>query len=95
MEGVALAGPHDFSYQGKIGDEATYKVPFDQLHILHFDSCTFGSWSEKFQHLSKDAKNIPFTYYNDSVDAAMKAYEIYQKHTINKKISPNHIYTRA
>lgn len=94
MEGVALAGPHNFSYQGKIGDEATYKVPFDQLHILHFDSCTFGSWNEKFQHLSKDAKNIPFTYYNDSVDAAMKAYEVYQKHTMKKEIDPRHIYTR-
>lgn len=95
VDGVSLAGPHDFSYQGKIGEEATYKVPFDQLHVLHFDSCTFGSWSEKFQHLSKGAKDVPFAYYNDSMDAAVKAYEIYQKYTMKKEVAPSQVYVRS
>lgn len=93
VDGVALGGPHDFTYNGKIGDE-TYKVPFDKLHVLHFDSCTFGSWSEKFQHLSKGAKDVPFAYYNDSMDAAVKAYEIYKKYTMLKDVDPSQVYTR-
>lgn len=95
VEGVSLSGPHDFSYQGKVGEEATtYKVPFEKLHILHFDSCTFGSWSEKFQHLSKGAKDVPFSYYNDSMEAAVKAYEIYQKYTMKKEVDPSQVYSR-
>lgn len=94
VDGVSLSGPHDFSYRGKIGEEATYQVPFEKLHVLHFDSCTFGSWSEKFQHLSKGAKDVPFSYYNDSMEAAVKAYEIYQKYTMKKEVDPSQVYTR-
>lgn len=95
QKGVALAGPHDFSYQGKLNGSFTYPVPFSELHVLHYDSCTFGSWSEKFQHLGKDAKSkIPFPYYNDSIEAAVKAYEVYHNYTMKHNIDPRVLYTR-
>jgi hypothetical protein len=79
---VKQVGPHDFSYKNKYGGEETYKVPFKDLHILHFDSCTFGAWVEKFKHLSKGPKKgIPFPYYHESMTAITRAYETYRKYT--------------
>ena len=78
---VKLAGPHDFSYNGKIDGDHLYKVPFNVLHVLHYDSCSFGSWSEKFLNLGKNKKdNIPFSYYTDSIDAAKEAYDVYKRY---------------
>lgn len=90
--GVKLAGPHDFSYNGIIGGESTYNVPFEDLHILHFDSCTVGSWVEKFHHLGKDSKKTPFTYYNDSINEVKNAYNIYKKYTMTKPNNKEYIY---
>lgn len=85
MDGVQLAGPHHFSYKGKIHGDAVYETPFEKLHVLHFDSCSFGAWAEKFQHLSKEKKdNIPFPYYKESVDVAVEAYNVYKKHSMPK-----------
>lgn len=81
ISGVHLAGPHDFGYKGVVGGDDTYKVPFDELHVLHFDSCTFGSWIEKFYHLGKNGTDTPFQYYNDSIEQVKKAYETYKKYT--------------
>jgi hypothetical protein len=78
---VKLAGPHDFSYKGAHGGAETYKVPFKDLHLLHYDSCTFGAWVEKFNHLSKDPKDIPFAYYKDSIKDVVNAHETYKKYT--------------
>ncbi len=93
LPSVKLAGPHDFSYNDKIGEEETYKIPFEQLHILHYDSCTFGAWAEKFNHLSKNPQNIPFTYYNDSIKEVVKAHETYKKYTSDDDDKNTHIYT--
>ena len=79
---VSLAGPHDFAYGGKIDGEGDfqYKMPFDTLHILHFEGCTFGAWVEKFFHLSKNDKaDNPFAYYKSSIETAKTAHELYEK----------------
>lgn len=55
-EGVQLQGPHHFGFNGQIQGESVYEVPFSKLHVLHFDSCSFGAWAEKFKHLSKEKK---------------------------------------
>ena len=93
--GVALAGPHDFSYNGAVNNQTiTYIVPFEKLHVLHYDSCTFGSWAEKFSHLSKEnATSTPFKYYNESIEQTQTAFATYKKHTMNADKS--HIYTTA
>lgn len=79
---VSLAGPHDFAYGGKIDGEGDFqtKMPFDTLHILHFEGCTFGAWVEKFFHLSKNDKaDNPFAYYKSSIETAKTAHELYEK----------------
>jgi hypothetical protein len=48
-EGVTLMGPHDFGYKDKIGGEVTKKIPFDDIHVLHYDSCTIGKVPASFQ----------------------------------------------
>lgn len=83
VEGVRLQGPHHFSFNGEIHGENIKEVPFSRLHVLHFDSCSFGAWAEKFKHLSKQKKdNVPFPYYNQSMEAATKAYDIYKEHNM-------------
>lgn len=79
---VQLAGPHNFSYRGKIRGEEILAISFEDVRILHFDSCSFGAWMEKFAHLAKNAEKnkIPFPYYRDSIDAAQKAAEVYMKY---------------
>lgn len=97
IKGVSMGGPHDFTYNGVTGDEEyTFKVPFEQLGVLHFDSCSFGAWAEKFRHLSKndssDAKT-PFSYYNQSVDAVKPLYELYKKNTSPSYVDPQYLYS--
>jgi hypothetical protein len=94
-QGVSSHGPHAFKYDGAEG--STYNVAFDVLHVLHYDSCSFGSWAEKYIHLSKtDKKNdIPFSYYKDSIDAVEKAYAIYKQYkmTLPESMDNKHLYT--
>lgn len=95
-DGVKLMGPHHFGYNDQIQGENVYEMPFKQLRVLHFDSCSFGAWAEKFKHLSdKKQNNIPFPYYSESIDAAVQAYDIYKKHNMKslEKISSDLIYT--
>jgi hypothetical protein len=98
VTGVTMAGPHDFAYNGVPSDEEhTFKIPFKDLHVLHFDSCSFGAWAEKFRHLSKndssDAKT-PFPYYNQSVDAVKPLYELYKKNTSPSYIDSQYLYVK-
>lgn len=77
---VALAGPHDFAYRGEISGDFQYNMPFEKLRILHYDSCTAGSWIEKFIHLSKNDKGEnPFPYYKSSIESVKKAYDVYKE----------------
>jgi len=82
--GVTIAGPHDFMYNNKISGLHLHKVPFELLHVLHFDSCSFGSWVEKFHHLSKNAipDKIPFPYYKESIELAKSTYDAYSKYSM-------------
>ncbi len=79
--GVSLKGPHNFGYNGD-HNKNTIRIEFKDLHVLHFDSCSFGAWAEKFQHLSKGSTNkdtTPFPYYEESKKIAASAYETYMK----------------
>jgi len=83
-KGVESRGVHNFSYNNRVEGKNIYNVPFEDLHILHFDSCSLGSWIEKYYHLSKNSKNnIPFPYYHQSIDASVQAFDVYKKHTID------------
>jgi hypothetical protein len=83
-EGVSAGGVHGFLYNKKYQGPNIYQVPYETLKILHFDSCSIGSWFEKFYHLSKNKKdNIPFPYYKDSIKALEEAYQIYKKYTMD------------
>jgi len=78
---VICLGPHDFGYKDATED-VNKKIPFDKLHILHFEGCTFGGWVEKFYHLSKNNKtDLPFAYYKESIEKAKDTYDFYK---INK-----------
>lgn len=83
---VTLAGPHDFAYKNEIEGNFRHDMPFEDLHILHFEGCSFGGWVEKYYHLSKnDKKDMPFAYYKESMEAAKEAHKLYK---INKMPEP-------
>jgi len=97
VDGVSSRGVHNFAYNNETEGPNIYNVVFEDLHILHFDACSLGSWVEKYYHLSKNSKkNIPFPYYYQSIDASVKAYEVYKKHTMDYANSVNNdlIYYR-
>ena len=96
IEGVQLAGPHDFTYSGPGSVNAVYDIPFEDLHVLHYDSCTLGSWMEKFTHLSKNAKldDIVFGYYKQSIEAAKEAAKVYKEHKMRTDMQKEWTYER-
>ncbi len=97
-EGCDQAGPHDFQYQGQMGGDATAQLAFEDLCVLHFDSCTFGSWAEKFKHLgNKPTGSIPFPHYVESIKAANQAFDIYRKNTMMEvdQLDPNIVYKKV
>lgn len=57
-------GPHHFS-------GPTLKISDNEGCILHFDSCNFKKWKQKFTNLAnlskKELKSIPFSYYRNSI----------------------------
>ena len=57
-------GPHYFS--GK-----TKNISKKDAMILHFDSCNYDKWQQKFKNLAnvdnKSFNNIPFKFYKDSI----------------------------
>jgi hypothetical protein len=98
--GVRCAGPHDFSHAGSL--DAATELPFEQVRVLHFDSCTIGAWLEKFAHLLKGLKrdasgkpDVPFPFYVDSMRAAEAAAAVYRAHKgAAREVAPEHVYTR-
>jgi hypothetical protein len=98
VTGVTLMGPHHFGFKGEIQGKSVYEIPFKDLHVLHFDSCSFGAWVEKFKHLSKKKQeNIPFGYYNESISAAVKAFDVYKRFNMTSLdgLEPDMVYQRA
>lgn len=64
-------------------------VKLDDLEVEHYESCDFDIYKQKFKNLSVQDKNndIPFSYYNESIDAAKendddKLREIYSKYRV-------------
>ena len=63
-KGIKFHGPHYFK-------GLNYNVSPDKLAVLHFDSCTYQQWENKFD-LLKDTneekmKKIPFPFYKNSI----------------------------
>lgn len=69
FESLKPNGPHSFS-------GSSIMVDTKDAIILHFDSCTFEKWIDKFQNLSnvseKVFRNIPFSFYKDSIQQIQK-----------------------
>ena len=69
QKNIKFHGPHYFS--GKV-----YNVSDHEIAILHFDSCTYKQWENKFD-LLKDTteekmKKIPFPFYKNSIKKLQK-----------------------
>ncbi len=96
-EGVQCGGAHDFVYNGSTSEEHTAQIAFDDLHVLHYDSCSIGIWLEKFNHMSKKAKldDIVFGYYHKSIDAAKEAVKVYKNHKMRDDIQEDFVYKRS
>ena len=79
-KGVAFAGPHYFWYNGQVHGSHLHEIPYDRLHVLHFDSCTLGSFVSKFYHVGQnvDLGNIPFSSYPNAIKAATTAHQVYK-----------------
>ena len=95
---VFLAGCHDFGYKGDVSNEGSsnYKIPFDKLHVLHFEGCSFGGWVEKFYHMSKgDKGDMPFPYYKESIQATKKAHDMYKENKMpdTGRFDKNQLYS--
>tara|TARA_B100001287_G_scaffold253183_1_gene235666 strand:- start:7575 stop:8507 length:933 start_codon:yes stop_codon:yes gene_type:complete len=61
----------------------------NKLVVQHYESCDFDIFKKKFKQLAVQDKklNIPFSYYNESIDAAKnndeeKLYKIYEKYRV-------------
>jgi hypothetical protein len=65
---VSCNGPHRFKSNRVDGEERQVSIK-----ILHYESCDFNTYKQKFKQIAKEPKSdIPFPYYNDSVAAAQK-----------------------
>jgi len=60
--GPSYNGPHYF--HGKL-----YDMPDDKVTILHFDSCTYEAWKQKFARLANSkTDDIPLSFYKKSIE---------------------------
>jgi hypothetical protein len=83
---VSAHGPHRF--KSDRGVSADDKV--DQILVEHYESCDFDMYKKKFKSLAVQDKkmNIPFSYYNESIDAAKtgsddKLEAVYRKYRVH------------
>lgn len=83
VPGVAFAGPHNFGWNG---DTTAHDIPFEALHVLHFDSCTLGSFVEKFFRIGRnaDTARIPFASYPANIAAAQAAHDAYRSAALDE-----------
>jgi hypothetical protein len=59
-------GVHRFAYDGK-----NTEVTLNNIRILHFESCNFNQFVDKFLQLAKkETKDFPFQLYNESIKVA-------------------------
>ena len=83
---VSAHGPHRFKSDRGVGTDD--KV--DQILVEHYESCDFDMYKKKFKSLAVQDKkmNIPFSYYNESIDAAKtgsddKLEAVYRKYRVH------------
>lgn len=81
---VECNGPHRMK---SVQEEDSIKL--DDLEVEHYESCDFNIYKQKFKNLAvQDKKNdIPFSYYNESIDAAKqdddnKLQQIFEKYRV-------------
>jgi hypothetical protein len=61
-------GAHRFRYEGPGKDD---EVLMQSMHVLHFESCNFRQYVDKFMRLSaSESRSFPFPYYNESIEVA-------------------------
>jgi hypothetical protein len=85
-EDVSAHGPHRF----KSGMKGAEEVKLSKMIVQHYESCDFDVYKDKFKRLAvqdRDEK-IPFSYYNDSIQAAKEGDDalkrVYQQYrTVN------------
>jgi hypothetical protein len=63
---VKFGGPHRF----RSGDD--YGQKLRGVKVRHFESCQYDAFRAKFENLARNntVDNIPFSYYNESIEAA-------------------------
>lgn len=97
VHGVRLSGPHDFAAPTLSPEKAVvHPVEFDDLHVLHFEGCSFGAWAEKYYHMSKkNNDDMPFDFYKKSIGVAKQAFNAYKEKTMAdpKGFDSQHIYS--
>jgi len=83
---ISAFGPHRMQSSNGIPS-----VKLKKMFILHYESCDFDIFKNKFKGLSVQNKkvSIPFPYYNESIAAAkkndeQKLYSIYKKYRVEK-----------
>ena len=84
---VEAFGPHRM--QSKLEKES---IKHPTIFVEHYESCDFEIYKDKFKRLSTQNKDnkIPFSYYNESIQAAQKndeneLYKIYAKYRVEYK----------
>ena len=91
-------GPHHVYGDNWWGEEAEeyYKPSIDDIVILHYESCNFDRWKQKFKNLQvpENEKPIPpvFTYYNISVKKVLESDEEALKYYKTIKVDPYYQY---
>lgn len=82
---VSAHGPHRFK-SSRSGD-TEQKV--DTILVEHYESCDFDMYKKKFKGLAVQDKkmNIPFSYYNESIEAAKSGSDadleaVYRKYRV-------------
>ena len=81
---VHALGPHRMH-----SSKESESIKLEDLEVEHYESCDFNTYKKKFKNLSvQDKKNdIPFSYYNESIEAAKennddKLQEVFKKYRV-------------
>lgn len=87
-------GPHEFRGAGWSGKQARecYKPNVEEVAILHYESCNFSRWKDKFANLrvSKGGRAIPngFRFYNESIEMARRDDDEALEYYKSVKVAP-------
>ena len=81
---VTCNGPHRMKSK-----KEKKSAKLDSIFVEHYESCDFDTYKQKFKRLAANDKKmkIPFSYYNESIEAIKKndeneLYKIYEKYRV-------------